>query len=155
VNDIQPHAPAELEDHLGYWLRRVSNHVSGAFARALQDRQVSVTEWVALRHIYDRPGIKSGELASSLGMTRGAISKIVDKLEEKGWITCSAKPEDSRVQMISLTSDGARVVPELAEVADTNDETFFGCLTTVEQSVLKRILLKLTNAHKVKDIPID
>jgi len=33
-----------LEVHFGYWLRRVSNHVSGTFAKALQERQVSVAE---------------------------------------------------------------------------------------------------------------
>lgn len=37
-------AGAGLERHLGYWLRRVSNQVSGAFARALQERGLSVAE---------------------------------------------------------------------------------------------------------------
>ena len=40
-----------LETHLGYWLRRVSNRVSGAFAQALHAKQVSVAEWVMLRHL--------------------------------------------------------------------------------------------------------
>jgi len=155
VDDTPPVMLADLEDHLGYWLRRVSNHVSGAFARALQDRQVSVTEWVALRRIHDRPGIKSGELASLLGMTRGAISKVVDKLEEKGWIECSVQADDSRVRLISLTPAGARVVPELAGIADKNDESFFGCLTTVEQAALRRILQKVTDVHGWSDVPID
>ena len=47
-------AMAGLETHLGYWLRRVSNHVSGAFARALQQRNVSVAEWVVLVEIEQR-----------------------------------------------------------------------------------------------------
>ena len=59
-------AISALEDHLGYWLRYVSNHVSGAFAQALQERQVSVAEWVALRHIYSRERITPGELAELL-----------------------------------------------------------------------------------------
>ena len=42
-----------LEVHLGYWMRRISNHVSSAFAKALQARQVSVAEWVVLRELYD------------------------------------------------------------------------------------------------------
>jgi DNA-binding MarR family transcriptional regulator len=65
----------------------VSGHVSGEFARALQARQVSVAEWVALRHIYDHPAITPGELATAIGMTRGAVSKVLDKLQNKQWVT--------------------------------------------------------------------
>jgi hypothetical protein len=39
---------AKLENHLGYWLRLVSKQISAAFARALQERGLSVAEWVAL-----------------------------------------------------------------------------------------------------------
>ena len=67
-----------LEDHLGYWLRQVSNHVSGAFARALQARQVSVAEWVVLRQVRERPEITPGALADELGLTRGAMPHDVD-----------------------------------------------------------------------------
>jgi hypothetical protein len=73
----------QLEDHLGYWLRRVSNAVSGAFARALQEKQTSVAEWVLLREVHERGQTAPGELAESLGLTRGAVSKIVDKLDAK------------------------------------------------------------------------
>ena len=36
-----------LEEHLGYWLRLVSNNVSASFARRLEKLDVSVSEWVA------------------------------------------------------------------------------------------------------------
>jgi hypothetical protein len=44
MSDTVPAKPdsSALEAHLGYWLRRVSNHVSGAFARAQEARHVSV-----------------------------------------------------------------------------------------------------------------
>src|ERR1700744_382570 len=108
-------AAPDLETHLGYWLRRVSNHVSAAFARALQARQTSVAEWVVMCHVQARPAITSGELAEALGLTRGAVSKIVDKLDAKGWIARSTNAQDGRVQLLSLTRQGTRILPELAE----------------------------------------
>ena len=65
----QPQTP-DVESHLGYWLRRVSNHVSGAFARALETKHASVAEWVVICHIGGQPGITSGETAGSLDLTR-------------------------------------------------------------------------------------
>ena len=37
-----------------------------------------------------------------MGMTRGAVSKILDKLESKALIKRSGSPDDSRVQFLSL-----------------------------------------------------
>jgi DNA-binding MarR family transcriptional regulator len=145
----------DLEAHIGYWLRRVSNHVSGAFARALQARQTSVAEWVVLCRVHERPGATPGELAEALGLTRGAISKIVDKLEAKGWITRAVKPEDSRVQLLSLTRPGNRILPQLAEIADRNDRDFFAVLAPAERAVLRRLLGKLAESHQIRQVPVE
>jgi DNA-binding MarR family transcriptional regulator len=147
--------PAHLELHLGYWLRRVSNHVSGEFARTLQTRHTSVAEWVVLCHVQERPGITPGELAESLALTRGAISKVIDKLEAKNWITGSIKPEDNRVRLFSLTRRGSRILPELAEIADHNDQTFFDVLEVDERATLRRLLSKLVDRHHIGAVPIE
>lgn len=147
--------PSQLETHLGYWLRRVSNAVSGSFARSLQARQTSVAEWVLLRHLYDRKQATPGEFAEALTMTPGAISKIVDKLQAKEWIRSKMKPEDNRVQLLSLTAVGRRIVPELAEIADHNDDRFFAFLETRERHVLRDLLIKLANRHQIRDVPFE
>ena len=77
--------PAELssiESHLGYWLRYVSNHVSHAFALKLAGAGITVAEWVVLRELYDSESAPSA-LADRLGLTRGAISKLADRLIAK------------------------------------------------------------------------
>jgi DNA-binding MarR family transcriptional regulator len=149
------HSISGLENHLGYWLRRVSNTVSGEFARSLHARQTSVAEWVLLRHLNDRDQTTPSELAESLTMTRGAISKIVDKLQVKGWIRSRVNPDDNRGQLLSLTSMGRRTLPELAKIADDNDDRFFACLDAGEQSNLRCLLAKLAEHHQMRDVPVE
>ena len=144
-----------LETHLGYWLRRVSNTVSNEFARSLHARQTSVAEWVLLRHLYGRQQVTPGELAQASTMTRGAVSKVMDKLQAKGWIKSKINPEDNRGQLLSLTPAGRRNLPELAEIADQNDEHFFACLDARERSVLRRLLCKLVEHHQIRDVPVE
>jgi DNA-binding MarR family transcriptional regulator len=146
---------AQLESHLGYWLRRVSNAVSGAFARALQEKQTSVAEWVLLRELHERGQAAPGELAVSLGLTRGAVSKIVDKLEAKGWIQTEAKEDDSRFRLLSLTRAGRRSLPVLAEIADQNDARYFDCLSAREKSTLRKLLTKLADHNHIHDVPTE
>jgi DNA-binding MarR family transcriptional regulator len=144
-----------LETHLGYWLRRVSNSVSGRFAQSLQAKQTSVAEWVLLRHLWDGASATPGDMAKALTMTRGAISKIIDKLESKGWIRSRTNPEDNRGQLLSLTGAGRRVVPELAGIADHNDEKFFSCLDSEERTTLRQLLGKLATHHQIHDVPFE
>ncbi len=146
---------SSLEDHLGYWLRCVSNQVSGNFARALDAQKTSVAEWVLLSHLYNRPQATAGELAQVLTMTRGAVSKIVDKLEAKNWITCRISTEDTRVRLLSLTSRGRRTFPHLAKIAGRNDDEFFACLNSDERASLRRTLQKLVDFHQIRGVPVD
>ena len=94
-----------LETHLGYWLRYVSNHVSHAFSLKLAARGVTVAEWVVLRELYDAESAPSA-LAGRLGMTRGAISKLADRLIAKGLITRRSSAGDRRFQSLALTRQG-------------------------------------------------
>jgi DNA-binding MarR family transcriptional regulator len=144
-----------LEVHLGYWLRLVSNHVSGRFANALQNRQLSVAEWVALSHIDKHAGNTAANLAGVMNMTRGAVSKVLDKLAEKQWIVRVPSPGDNRAQLLSLTPSGRRILPQLRKIADDNDEHFFASLGAAERAALRRLLEKLADAHLISAVPID
>lgn len=147
--------PAPLESHLGYWLRRVSNAVSGSFSRNLNEKHTSIAEWVLLRELYDRGQTAPGDLADSLGLTRGAVSKIADKLDAKGWIQTDAKEGDSRFRLLSLTPAGRRSLPVLAKIADQNDAHYFDCLSAREKSVLRKLLIKLADHHRIHDVPTE
>jgi DNA-binding MarR family transcriptional regulator len=157
MNNVPSAKPVNpvLESHLGYWLRRVSNHVSGAFAKGLHDRNVSVAEWVALSQIDERPEIRPAELADATRMTRGAISKVLDKLEEKNWVTRKTLEADNRGYSLFLTQQGHRALPELKAIADRNERRFFDCLDAKEKALLGSLLRKLTSANDIRDIPIE
>ena len=55
-------------------------------------------------------------------MTRGAISKLIDRLMVKGLVTRVEGEGDRRFQSISPTEGGRTLVPTLAGLADRNDE---------------------------------
>ncbi|NTV73321.1 MAG: MarR family transcriptional regulator [Holophaga sp.] len=154
---MKPAGPGSspLETHLGYRLRRVSNRISGAFALALLGEGVSVAEWVALRFIRDRKRMASSQVAEAAGLTRGAMSKVLEKLEDKTLVTRTVDRRDSRVQWLTLTPKGAALVPRLAAIADQNDEHFFGCLNPDERAVLGSLLKKLTDYHQLRGVPLE
>jgi len=110
---------------------------------------------VLLRELYKRDRAAPGELAATVGLTRGAVSKIVDKLEAKGWIQTEGKEGDSRFRVLSLTRAGFRSLPVLAKIADQNDESFFECLNTREKKILRDLLIKLAEHNRIHGAPTD
>src|SRR5208282_1248591 len=115
----------ELTTHLGYWLRHVSNHVSHAFARKLAAKDVTVAEWALLRMLYGKEPTPPSRLADQMGLTRGAVSKLADRLIAKGLMNREASLDDGRAQTLGLTAKGANFVPELAALADRNEAESF------------------------------
>jgi DNA-binding MarR family transcriptional regulator len=154
VSGKAQHLP-DLESHLGYWFRRVSNAISGAFARALQEKQTSVAEWVLLHELHERGKAAPGELADILGLTRGAVSKIIDKLEAKDWVQMDAKKGDKRYRLLSITRAGRRSLPVLAQIADQNDSAYFDCLSAKEKVILRELLIKLAEHNRIHDVPTE
>jgi DNA-binding MarR family transcriptional regulator len=150
-----PSPVSELTAHLGFWLRAVSNHVSHAFADKLSGKGVTVAEWVMMRALYDKDPMPPSRLAGELGMTRGAITKLADRLIGKALVIRSAGGDDRRMQTLALTPEGRRLVPELAALADGNDAEFFDPLTDTEREMLERLLRRLVEHCRMPAMPTD
>jgi DNA-binding MarR family transcriptional regulator len=151
-------AVSDLKKHVGFWLRFVSNHISHAFARKLLATGVTVTEWVVMREMFDDQETSPGVLAERIGMTRGGVSKLVDRLVIRKLITRhdrSDRSDDRRFQSIALTATGRRLIPRLAALADQNDDEFFHPLSTGERAALIALMKKLAQAHALQTLPTE
>src|ERR1700677_110826 len=155
MKDAKAPAVSDLKKHVGFWLRFVSNHVSHAFARKLLASGVTVAEWVVMREMFDDEETSPGVLAERIGMTRGGVSKLVDRLVGKKLITRRERSDDRRFQSIALTAEGRRLIPLLAALADENDEEFFRPLSVGERAALIATMKKLVQAHGLQTLPTE
>ncbi len=146
---------AALEDHYGFHLRVVSNAVSHEFARKVAAQGVTVAEWALLRVLYDAAPSAPSTLAARMGMTKGAITKLAQRLIAKKLVARNADPGDGRAQFLTMTAAGQALVPKLAKLADANDAAFFGVLAAAEREALGCLLKKLTDRHALKSVAAD
>jgi DNA-binding MarR family transcriptional regulator len=146
---------SDLTAHIGFWLRMVSNHVSHAFAAKLADKEVTVAEWSLMRVLYGKEPMPPSRLADEMGMSRGAITKLADRLIAKSLVTREASAEDGRAQTLALTDRGRVLVPDLAALADRNDAEFFDCLAAAERETLGNLLKSLAQRGHMTATPIE
>lgn len=152
---MRSRAASDLTSHLGYWLRHVSNHVSYAFARKLESRDVTVAEWVVMRELYGRDSSAPSRLADKLNLTRGAISKLAERLIAKGLVMRAPDEDDGRAHTLTLTAKGRGLIPQLAALADQNDAEFFDHLSAQERATIERVLKEIVKIRGLKSIPVD
>lgn len=82
---------------------------------ACEDHKLSVTQMVTLVHLSKATESRMGELAEVLGITQGAVTPIIDKLVERGWVERFANPCDRRSVWVRLTATGTCQVDQLCQ----------------------------------------
>ena len=150
LNDVN-----KMDSYLGYWFRLASNHITAAFKQRLAEKDISVAEWLALRFLYSDSPCSLTRLAEEMGMDKGAVSRLADRLEKRGLIKRTVSVEDRRLFSIALTDEGVELVPKLAVIADQNDIHFFGYLPKKEQESIFQFLKEFVNHHGIKTKPLD
>lgn len=143
-----PKKPSALPDHLGYWLRKLSNTVSESFAGRLAPHGVSVPQWVVLRVLFDHDSLPLKDIVARVEVDQGSLSRMVDRLIARGWVRREADAGDRRAVAISLTAEGRNLVPKLAAEADGNDAEFFSALSRAESEKFLRTIQMLLHQNK-------
>jgi DNA-binding MarR family transcriptional regulator len=132
-----------LHDHVGYWLRRLSDEVHLSFERKLAAHGVTVAQWHVLVTLHRSEGETVAEVARFIETDAAAVSRLVDRLVEKGLVARSADPASRRRVLLALTPAAAGLVPALVELADQNDAAFFGTLPPAQRAELAGLLQRL------------
>jgi MarR family transcriptional regulator, multiple antibiotic resistance protein MarR len=112
-------------------LVRCETRLYNALNDRLRERHGIVTsQFEALRYLRDHPGTRVADLAAEFAIGIGATSKVIDRLEARGWAARQPNPSDRRSSLLTLTDDGRHLVDSaestfserLAElIADTPD----------------------------------
>ncbi|MDX2073017.1 MAG: MarR family transcriptional regulator [Alphaproteobacteria bacterium] len=138
--------PSSLDDHLGYWLRCLSNFVSGNFEEKLSGHDISVAQWVVLRTLFENNGVTLNQAAQLVGVDKSSLSRMVERLVQRGLID-RAEGNDRRSIGLTLTATGKKLVPQLAKLADENDDTFFKSLSAKQREDFLATIQNLLTAN--------
>jgi len=113
------------------------------FARRVRELGLTRAQWLALTRVNRRPGVSQSELADMMEIEKAPAGRIVDRLQQKGWIERRAEPSDRRVNRIYLTELGARVHAAIAPLADATVSDALSGLSASEQTRLVALMSKV------------
>ena len=73
---------------------------------------VNRTDGRCLDVIDQRPGITAGELATAVGLSPGAVTTALDRLEARGFVSRERDPADRRRVTLKITPEAGRLAWE-------------------------------------------
>jgi DNA-binding MarR family transcriptional regulator len=74
---------------------------------------ITVDQWVVLKNLYEKEGMKQNELAELLFKDNPTLTRIIDLLCEKGLTVRNLHPSDRRSFVVGLTKEGVKKVEQL------------------------------------------
>lgn len=92
-------------------LHRAHARVMAELGRRMErERDVSVLEHGSLYELNSAPWrhLRMAELAERLGLSPSAATRLVDRLEERGWVRRDSPRENRRTIDVLITADGRR-----------------------------------------------
>ena len=94
--------------HLGRMLLKLERHFT---RQVLQKLAADGIEDITLRHFViipyiDHKGIRAVDIARQVGITKQAVSKLVDELVQKGYLELTPDPTDGRASLVLMSEKG-------------------------------------------------
>ena len=137
------------ETHLKAWRAVCTSHaaVTNRLQQALVAADLPPLSWFELLNAVDRSPTgrpRMGELAEWLTLSKGGITKLVDRLEEADYLKRVSPKNDRRSLQAELTEAGKRMLAEMRAVCLPELERHLGALTAKESKGLTAALEKVT-----------
>jgi DNA-binding MarR family transcriptional regulator len=86
------------------------------------------------------------ELYDAIVFSSGGMTKVLKKLEDRGYILRKPSQNDKRSLLVCITPLGSELVVESLQAIATQKEKIFNILTQKEKKELNHILEKLTRS---------
>ena len=97
------------ENSIGYLVRRSEQLGTAALEPLFAAHDITKTQWSALVALHFNRASTCAEIARDLGHDKGATTRLVDTLEERGWITRARGEDDRRLVKLALTPLGEAI----------------------------------------------
>jgi len=121
TDDRKPLDIGVLNEHLGYFIRRLQVWVFQDFIRTLAPVDIRPAQYSVLVVIAANPGLSQSDLADGLGIERARLVRVLDKLEKRGLTQRLASPTDRRSHALRLTREGQKLLKRATLLAAAHE----------------------------------
>ncbi len=133
---VAPHAQEEGLS-VGYLMGRARASLLSALDARLERFGLTGMQFAVLKHLSDGSASTAAELCRFMQYDTGAMTRILDRLEERGLVRRERSRADRRTVVLKLAPSGRAQLPRLAGVASGVLEAHLAGFNAAEVAALK------------------
>jgi MarR family transcriptional regulator, multiple antibiotic resistance protein MarR len=124
-------------------INRVRVELIDALDRELSRFDISAAQLIVLASVANREAGSASGLCKSISYDPGAMTRMIDRLQQKGLVRRVPNPEDRRAMNLELTAAGRALYPELVAAKETVQAQFLRGFSKDEVRVLDGLLNRM------------
>src|SRR6187200_443412 len=93
-----------VDDYLPALLTQASHLISGEFHRVVSAKGFTISEWRVLASLAGGEPMSIGRLAQVTVMKQPTVTRVLDRMEERGHVKRIASEDDRRVTLVRITA---------------------------------------------------
>jgi DNA-binding MarR family transcriptional regulator len=133
-----------LSVYFGYCLKKAAQKLRSDLNSALKERAGLIVPQYGILIILNELGPSSQiQLGEALGIDKATMVKLLDGLEQRGYVERVTSAQDRRVKSVQLTKSGTKMRALLREISKEIENRFLSPLNASEAKQIRAILPKL------------
>jgi DNA-binding MarR family transcriptional regulator len=134
-----------VDHYLGYLLGQANHALYKEFDAHVRAAGLSSIEWRVLATLHDSEPLTVSQLAHEVLSKQPTVTKLVQRMNEQGWVKLQADPADQRRTLVAATAAGRRLVKPLVDKARAHESALLSNFAASEKSALKKLLVKIAS----------
>jgi len=114
-------ALGQLDNHLGYFVRRLQIWIFQDFIRTLAPMKVRPAQYSVLLIVEANPGRTQASVGQKLGIERARLARMLHELERRKWVARHANGSDARSHSLYLTAEGEKALVKIKKLAERHE----------------------------------
>jgi len=117
---------------------------------ALKPYGLTSGQFPALMFLYHHPGCMQEAITRRFTIDKGTVARAIQRLEEEGYVTKEADPENRRAVQLNLTEKALSVCEEILAIESAWEERLFSDYDKRTRMVISEQILSLTEqSHRI------
>ncbi len=129
-----------FEENIGLLIHDVARLLRVLYDRQMASIGLTRSQWWLLTYLFFKDGINQSELAILMDMEKAPLSRLLDRMEKKGWVIRKNESKDRRTKNIYLTERIKPLISSMRDKAAEYRRESLSILTDKERNKLKAIL---------------
>ncbi|MDM5270915.1 MarR family transcriptional regulator [Sulfurovum sp. zt1-1] len=133
----------DMDRSLGFVLNRTAIASKNSFNQMIKNYGISPEQWSVIFRVVEQNGISQKELAYSTYKDQGNLTRMIDKLIQKGYINREADTDDRRAIKLFSTDKSVALVEEVIPMSSAHNANMTNGLSEEETTTLLELLNKV------------